>query len=296
MLLDVPRLLTVVRASRVAPALLAIALLAVLSVGLPAFSAGAARSAAVVREATLHSEALGRDMPYRVYLPPGYESSPNRHYPVLYMLHGMGGSYKDWQGLGLFDGASEQIESGAIPPMIIVTPHGDNGYWMDHAGGGPRYGAYVVDDLVTAIDREYRTVASRDARAIGGMSMGGHGALQLSLNHPDTFGIAGAHSLVVRRQDQAFDFFGKGADFRARDPVSLCESKLATARNLTLWIDIGSGDPWAESTMAFNGRLETLGIPHQWHFYAGGHDAAYWQAHLPDYLGFYGAAFTGVAY
>jgi putative tributyrin esterase len=263
---------------------------------LPALSVTAAppvaRSAAVVREARFWSGGLAREMPYRIYLPPGYESNPHQRYPVLYMLHGLGGSNGDWQGLGLFNKATELIEAGAVPPMLIVTPEGERGYWMDHANGGPRFGAYVADDLVSMVDRDYRTLDDRGARAIGGMSMGGHGALQLALNNPETFSIVGAHSVALRRQHEAFEFFGRGADYRARDPVSLCESKLAVAQRLVLWLDIGADDGWVGGTAAFRERLTSLGIAHQWRLYPGGHDGAYWSEHTGDYLRFYGDAFA----
>jgi enterochelin esterase-like enzyme len=142
------------------------------------------------------------------------------------------------------------------------------------------------------IDTRYRTIPDRGARAIGGMSMGGHGALQLAMNHPEEFGIVGAHSIALRRQDQAFDFFGRGPDYASRDPVSLCEAKAATARSFTLWIDIGANDPWSGAAQAFHQQLASEQIPHRWSLNPGGHNDAYWSAHVRDYLAFYGQAFA----
>src|SRR5439155_23228076 len=88
-------------------------------------------------ESSFFSPSLAQTMAFSVYLPAGYEGG-SRRYPVLYMLHGLGGSHNDWQRWGLFDVASQLIENGQVPPLIIVAPDGESGYWMDHANGGPR--------------------------------------------------------------------------------------------------------------------------------------------------------------
>jgi enterochelin esterase-like enzyme len=248
-----------------------------------------------VIERTVWSDSLGRDMPLTVYLPPGYQANPAARYPVLYMLHGLGGDHQDWQREGLFAIATQLIGRGDIPPMIIVTPEGEQGYWIDDAGGGPRYGSYVANDLVAAIDHEYRTNMGSRFRAIGGMSMGAHGALQLALNNPGEFGVVGAHSLVLRNKEQAFAFFGDQTYFAAHDPVSILQRDRSAARGLVLWIDIGDEDGWLGAASTFNNQLQTEGVAHSWHVYRGGHTAEYWSAHLVDYLRFYGDAFRSAS-
>jgi len=234
-------------------------------------------------------------MPYTVYLPPGYASSPGRRYPVLYMLHGLGGDHREWAGHGLFTAAGELMQRGEISPMIIVTPEGERGYWMDHARSGSRWGTYVARDLVSTIDGTYRTVRGRAGRAIGGVSMGGHGALQLALNHPDTFGTVGAHSPALRRKEQAFDFFGDQQRFEAHDPVSLSRKDPALPRRFAVWMDIGDKDPWSPAAEAFHQQLLAQKVNHSWRILAGGHDPTYWQAHVADYLRFYGHALASVS-
>ncbi len=266
-------------------------------------SNGAARAAApapvvldlssppAVKEESFFSAALSRDMAYAVYLPPGYAASRHHRYPVLYMLHGLGGDYGEWMRLGLFTTATALIQAGEIPPLIIVAPEGKRGYWMDHANNGPRFGTYVSEDLVATIDRLYRTIPDREARAIGGMSMGGHGALQLALNHADTFGVVGAHSVALRSYEQAFEFFGDQQYFQAHDPVSLCKKDPAKARQFAIWLDIGSQDQWLGPAEAFHEQLISQKVEHDWQVFKGGHDGAYWGAHAADYLRFYGAEF-----
>lgn len=249
-------------------------------------------SAARVEERTLWSTALGRSMPYSVYLPAGYDSQSSTRYPVLYMLHGLGGDHQEWQRYGLFDSASELMASGEISPMIIVTPEGERGYWVDHAGGGPRFGTYVSRDLVDAVDAEFRTFDDRSARAIGGMSMGGHGALQLALNNPDEFAVVGAHSVALRRFDEAFPFFGDRKYFEAHDPVSICDQDEARAERLQIWVDIGTNDQWYGAAQKFHQQLTSEGLRHTWNAFDGGHDAQYWSGHLDDYLRYYSGAFV----
>lgn len=242
-----------------------------------------------IEQRTFLSAALGRAMPYVTYLPPGYDDTTDR-YPVLYMLHGMGGNYEEWRRLGLLDTADRLIRTGQLAPLIIVLPQGDQGYWVDHANGGERWGTYTARDLVAEVDARYRTVARRAARAIGGLSMGAHGALQLALNNPGTFAAVGAHSLVLRRFGSAPRYFGDPADYAKRDPMTIVRTKPDLARSLSLWIDIGDRDPWSPIARQFNAQLEELRIAHDWRLVPGDHSNDYWRSNLSDYLRFYGRA------
>jgi enterochelin esterase-like enzyme len=250
--------------------------------------AGSAPSQQRVIETTFWSVSLNRYMPLLVYLPAGYNLTPGL--PVLYMLHGLGGTERDWQQLGLFDVATRLINNQQIPPMIIVTPSGESGYWMDQYNNGPRFGSYVSKDLISYIDANFKTTPAGYGRAIGGMSMGAHGAIQLALNNPGQFSVVGAHSLVLRNKQQAFPFFGDNAYFERIDPVSMVAKYPERARGFRLWIDIGRSDSWYSSTNAFHLQLVQLGVPHSWNSWAGGHDSAYCSAHLTDYLMYYGTA------
>ena len=169
---------------------------------------------------------------------------------MLYLLHGLGATNRQWSRLGVFDEVERQIDRGAAP-VIVVLPTGNTGYWVDQAGGGARYGDYVAQDLVAQIDATYRTVARPEARALGGISMGGNGALQLSLNYPGVFGTIGAHSPALRTRQQAPYFMGgffpgtgatPGAEaYAARDPLSLVKGGAEAAPG-RLWLDVGQQD------------------------------------------------------
>jgi enterochelin esterase-like enzyme len=237
------------------------------------------------------SATLGREMPYLIYLPPDYYTAPDKRYPVLYMLHGIGAWYGEWAQLGLLSRADEAIRAGQIEPFVIVLPQGDQSYWMDHANGGPRWGTYLVQDVVGEIDSHFRTIADRDHRAVGGLSMGAHAALQLSINYPDIFGIAGAHSPSLYPRERLPSFFGDDAHYRAHDPVQTYAASPEIARTLKIWIDLGENDPWLSVITSFHGQLQSDGIPHEWNVYPGEHAGQYWAVHVVDYLSFYNRAF-----
>ncbi len=244
-----------------------------------------------VLDQSFFSPALKKDLTYRVYLPPGY-SYTNTRFPVLYMLHGLGGSYQDWFNLGLFDAADHLIQTGAIKPFIIVLPEGEQGYWLNHVNGGPRWGDYLVVDLINYIDASYRTLNDSNHRAIGGISMGAHGALQLGFNFPGIFGIMGAHSPALRTKAQAFDYWGDDEYYAGIDPVSLAQTKNLTGYRL--WLDIGEEDgKWLPRVQEFHQVLQERGVEHSWNVWPGGHNEKYWTSHCQDYLNFYNRAFTG---
>jgi enterochelin esterase-like enzyme len=253
-------------------------------------AAQTARTTPSIQTLSFDSASLGRAMPYTVYLPPAYATSAKR-YPVLYMLHGMSGTNAEWQGYGLFDRADAMIRAGQLQPLIIVLPQGDTAYWVDHAVTDKQaWGRYMAHDVVNDVDARFRTIADSAHRAIGGVSMGAHGAVQLAFNYPGTFSVVGAHSLVLRRYDTAPAYFGLPADYAKRDPMQLAVAKTELLRSVDLWIDIGDKDQWVGLAKQFDGELNGLKVTHVWHEWSGDHSATYWSAHLGDYLHFYGDA------
>ena len=127
-------------------------------------------------------------MKYRVLLPAEYESS-QRRYPVLYLLHGLGGDYRDWTT------RSNLAEYSRTLPLIIVMPDGRNS-WYTNALDTPadRFEDYILTDLQADVVRKYRTINSRYGRTIAGLSMGGYGALKMALKRPAAFSVAASFS------------------------------------------------------------------------------------------------------
>ncbi|HEU5317662.1 MAG TPA: alpha/beta hydrolase-fold protein [Chloroflexota bacterium] len=263
-----------------------------------------ATPSSVALERTVYSNALGRELPYRVYLPAGYTPSrpqdadaaaqpaPEtlKRYPVLYLLHGLGAGFRMWSRLGL----EAELDRQGVQ-AIVVTPSGRAGYWVNHADGGPRWGDYVVEDLIGHVDATYRTIPRREARAIGGISMGGHGALQLALNGPTLFGAVGAHSPALRARDQAPVFLGglmMAASptamplqaYAARDPISLV---MRAEQKLPIWIDIGEADRWRARADELRSALTAKSWDFLWSIAPGDHEDAYWSRRLPEYVRWY---------
>ena len=162
-----------------------------------------------------------------VYLPPGYATSALR-YPVVYLLHGGGGDQADAVTYGhirnVMDGLVAKDRRRAA---IIVMPDGANGQWYDSVNGDLRNEEYVTKWVVPFIDRHFRTIAARKARAIVGISNGGYGAMLFAAKHTDLFGAAGGMSSNL---DAVTDATGAkfsglrdadGSAFRANHPIEL---------------------------------------------------------------------------
>ncbi|MCC6626354.1 MAG: OpgC domain-containing protein [Chloroflexi bacterium] len=247
----------------------------------------AGAGAASVESHAFYSVALGRTMAYWIYLPPGYRQTSAR-YPVLYLLHGIGGDRGEWIEYGAVNAAQRRHDAGQAAPMLIVLPEGEQSYWVNHVEG-PRWGDYVADDLVAHIDATYRTQPVAAARAIGGLSMGATAALTLALTYPDRFGTVGLHSPSVRAADQALPFLGVDDEFARRDLLTILQTTDAPFPR-HVWIDVGADDGWAGTAQALHEALLARGVAHTWQLNTGAHDGNYWSAHVTDYLRYYDEA------
>jgi enterochelin esterase-like enzyme len=248
----------------------------------------------IVNPERFYSQALGESRLYQVILPPGYDRTTQR-YPVLYLLHGVAGGANEWVEIGIHQAAAELWNAGEIEPFIIVLPDGGPNYWLNHADG-PRWGDLVAEDLVREIDSSYRTLAEPRLRAIGGLSMGADGALQLALNHPDVFSIVGAHSPSTRLSYDRIPapFYGDESYWQEHNPLWLIQHR-GSAAELNIWLDVGDGDVWLPSAQALHEALDEQGVAHEYHELPGIHDGEYWIQHQTEYLRFYDRAFHPAA-
>ncbi len=133
-----------------------------------------------------------------IYLPARYERETGRRYPVVYLLHGIFDSHETWtRGFEIPAMLDRLIAAGDLPPVIVVMPNGGNryggGYYVDSPTTG-RWATYIARDLVGFVDSRYRTIARPGSRAIMGHSMGGFGAIHISMELPGVFGVAYAMS------------------------------------------------------------------------------------------------------
>jgi S-formylglutathione hydrolase FrmB len=213
-------------------------------------------------------------------------------------LHGAGGpagfGVEEWLGYALTEDLDRLVALRLIEPLLVVLPEGEQGYWINHAAEGPRWADFVAVDLVRHVDATFRTEARRERRAIGGLSMGGHGALQLALNHPDVFAVAGAHSPTLRPFEESPAFFGDQRWFARFDPLALSQ-RTDAVRRVAFWIDAGHEDRWGARAAALARALEARRAPVTHTVLEGEHEGWYWQDYLPEYLNFYARALHATA-
>ncbi|KVE32640.1 alpha/beta hydrolase [Burkholderia sp. TSV86] len=146
--------------------------------------APAAATASSIVARSFRSPALHRDWSYLVYLPPGYNPEGAR-YPVLYLLHGNAGNAYDWIMQGRLQVTADAlIERREIPPVVIVMPQGGTDWYVDRK---EKMQSAFLDDLLPDVEAHYAVSNQRAGRAIGGVSMGGYGALRFALLEPERF-------------------------------------------------------------------------------------------------------------
>ena len=143
------------------------------------------------------SPALGRDVKFTVYVPDGYQDASSANYPVVYLLHGAGGDENEWRTKG---GAVETLDGlikrGLIRPSVVVMPTaGPASWWAD--GVAEKAGTAIMKDLLPYVESRYKVQKERSGRAIGGLSMGGYGALNLALRYPSQFCAAAVISPAI---------------------------------------------------------------------------------------------------
>ena len=240
---------------------------------------------------SMYSPLLYRDMIYWIYLPPGYGDT-DRRYPVVYALHGGGGLQDEWAAYGLFDMADRAFAAGALMPFIIVLPHGERSYFTNWASNDPAWGEYLAYEIVGEVDQNFGTLRSPAARAVGGLSIGGWGALHQGFTYPNVFGVVAASSPSLYEGTEELNFLGTGAEFASKDPVVLAKTA-PVAASLKIWLDTGEQDPWVGTLTEIHNSLTDRKIPNEWHLYPGFHGPVYWTQHVPDYLRFYSQALAG---
>ncbi len=218
-----------------------------------------------------HSKLMDKEVGYNIWLPPGYETS-SRRYPVVYWLHGRNNTESsDQYPLSyLADG----ISAGTVPPMIVVfASGGSQTNYCDSYDGKYMGESTVIKELIPYIDRTYRTVASRDGRAVQGMSMGGFGAMRLGLKFPDLFSSLVAFAGGYRWPEEIGaegtppsykDMFNSDPEiFRASHPETWARKNADKIRGrLGIWIYVGTADPGLKGNQRMHGVLNELKIPH----------------------------------
>ena len=223
---------------------------------------------------TINSVILGRAMHYSVYLPPTYDKSSD-NYPVLYLLHGMGGDYRDWVQNGMASIIDWSIKGKKSKEMIVIMPNGFNAFYCNNFNNGPlKYEDFFVKEFIPQIESKYRINRTQKGRAIAGLSMGGYGATFHAFKRPEMFCACYAMS-------------GAMVGTTAPDIKSMLnERKTEELKLLPAYsMECGTEDFLVYSgNVTFDQYLSGKGISHTFIQRAGTHDWAFWKACLPKTL------------
>ncbi len=255
------------------------------------------------RYRTFFSRTIGAEASYLIYLPPDYEQSGRRRYPVVYWLHGLGGDQRGG-ARSFLPHLDAAIRAGKAPAMIAVLVNGmRDSMYCDFRDGTLRVESVIVKDLIPHVDASCRTIARRRGRAVEGYSMGGFGAAHLGFKYPELFGavsiMAGAlhdaESLRERRPD-LFQrrFGGDKAYYDANSPWILIEKNVKAVRGRTfVRIAVGAEDQLLERNRAYHELLDRLKIAHEYEAVPGvAHNGGKFYAVLGERaLAFYRRAF-----
>lgn len=262
---------------------------------------------------TAPSKILGRAVPYCILLPPSYDADKTRRYPILYFLHGLGDNEQMFLHSGGWDLVQDLWESGKLGEYLIVTPAGGTSFFINSKDGRTRYEDFLVQEFLPFIEGHYRVHAGRAFRGVGGISMGGFGALHLAFHHPELFGSVSAHSAAIVEKPPAINvadsaengrlrlfgnIFGSPPDRAYWDRVSpLTLAKTADLAHLAIYFDCGAQDDYGFNVgaEALHRALDARHIMHESHIYPGSHNWSYFAAHLPASLEFHSRVFAGAA-
>jgi enterochelin esterase-like enzyme len=262
-------------------------------VSLTSFSASLHAGQVLAR--SFHSQTLGRDWRYNVYLPDGYDHSDLR-YPVLFMLHGYSENENAWITKGHINQAADHlIAAGEIPPIVIIMPGSGDNWYVDLK---EKIETAFIHDLVPEVNQTFRIIPEREGRCIGGDSMGGYGALRFILKYPDQFGAALLMSPAIyvpeppltssSRKGTVFGSPFDPAIWQSVNYPALIDDFFAKNLPIALYVNAGDHDDFEIETQI--GPLYKVMREHKFpvamRVTSGIHDFAVWRAELPDALRF----------
>ncbi len=255
--------------------------------------------AGTIEGAQFKSSVLGRPWAFNVYLPTGYDPAGPLRYPVLYLLHGNGADRHEWVNKGRIRRTADAlIESGEIPPAIIVMPDAGTSWYVDLKE--PMESAFFLE-LIPVIEKNYRALGTRDARVIGGLSMGAYGALRYALKYPEKFQAAALLSPAVynpeppenssARHVKVFALQGGDGSFspevwKAYNYPALWDAFLRKGLKVPMYINSGDDDEFfieAQAVQLYE-LLRKNRQPAQLRIVNGGHEWAVWESTIGDAL------------
>ena len=279
----------------------------------------AACAAAQIDCSSLDSQILKRPVRYCVQLPANYADAKDAsgkpaRYPVLYFLHGLGDNEQTLFKTGGWTLIEDLRERKKIGNFLIVAPEGRNSFYINSADGKDRYSDFLLHEFMPLIEKKYRVKPGREGRAIGGISMGGFGALRMAFAYPQLFSSVSAQSAalilespkninaaahsgspVVRALTGVFGNPIDVAHWEANDPFILAKKNRVALKSLAIYFNCGQNDDYAfeKGAAALDEQLTKEGIPHEYRPYPGDHSLPYFLSHLGETMEFHSRAFAG---
>lgn len=218
------------------------------------------------------SKTVGTRRKMLVYTPPGY--SPNKKYPVLYLLHGIGGDETEWYRYGCQPNVilDNLLADKKIIPMVVVFPNGRaqvndraEGDIFKHVKAFETFEKDLLNDIIPFIDSHYSVKKDRESRALAGFSMGGGQSLNFGLGNLDTFAWVGGFSSAPN----------------TRAPEKLVPNPAETKKKLKLlYLSCGTKDGLISISQGLHAYLKQNNVPHIWQIESGGHDIEFWKNDL----------------
>lgn len=249
-----------------------------------------------------HSNILGCDKNFSVILPKSYNKDTDRKYPVLYLLHGHGENDWEWANIPVSminEVVTRETNDGTAAEMIIVKPNAteyQSGYFNQE---GWKYEDYFFNELVPAVEKNFRVIADKGHRAIAGLSMGGGGSFYYGIRHPEMFSSVYAISAAVGtfgsgpKGDAAASRAIKGAQgaaqelFNSRvDLENLPSAQLEAIKTVAITLDCGDDDFLFDANVATFQQMKKLGTNIQFRSREGTHATYYWYDSLGKALEF----------
>lgn len=252
----------------------------------------------VCKELSYKSDILGYEVRYAIYFPPGYADS-EKHYPVMYLLHGYNDNHKSWLTRGKIQHIMDEgIAKGEIEPMILIIPDGKYYWYINDYQNKVRYEDFIFQEFLPFIDKTYKTIPNKEHRAVAGLSMGGYGALVWSMHHPEKFSYCIALSAsiftedgLMQMPDQLYKFMSmlygapeaKGNDritehFLKNSPLKIAETMTSNSLKTIKWvIDCGNEDRLKDVNKTLHELLTNRNIEHIYHARKGKHNWQFWR-------------------
>jgi enterochelin esterase-like enzyme len=244
----------------------------------------------IVQGSLVSSALNGQTRSFLVYLPPSYNTpaGKTKRYPTLYLLHGTPGKESDWTTGGrVAESADTLIDTGKTAELIMVIPDGNGrpgqtSEWANSFDQRQRLETFVASDLVTYIDQHYRTIPDAVHRGIGGLSMGGFGAMNIAIHHPTIFGTAISLGGYYRAEGSIWGH--NAAYMQQNSPLNVLPHD-RSAWKIHMYIGAATKDqPYYKYAQQFLQELTKLHIPYRFDLQNGYHSWRVWQVQMYNAL------------